>query len=156
MTNYWFWRAINLKDSNVKNIIRLYTQATALLLGFGVFADAEAATFKCIVGGRTVYSNVAADCNAAEKKETLAAVYTEKYPLDLGARKVMGAAAHAYLAGMSLTIPRYETNRRDDLYGEPTPMIVPDLSHAEYNGNGGYTGGREYDDYGAVRPRSYR
>lgn len=140
----------------MKNIIKLHTLTITLLLGLSVFADAYAATFKCVIGGHTVYSNVATDCNAVENKKIITAYNVDKYPLDLSAHKEMGAAAHAYLAGMSLTIPRYETNSRDDLYGEPTPMIVPDLSRAEYHGNGGYTGGREYDDYGAIRPRSNR
>jgi hypothetical protein len=84
-------------------------------------------------------------------------VAVDKYPLDVGVRKgKMGDAARAYLSGQSLVIPHYGIDPRDDVYGEPTPLIVPDLSRAEYNGNGGYTGGREYDDYGAVRPRSNR
>lgn len=105
------------------------------MLGTGVFTEANAATFKCKSGERTVYSNIESDCATAENKKIITAYNVDKYPLDLGVRKVMGAAAHAYLAGMSTVIPPYGIDPRDDLYGDPLPLVVPDLSRPEFSGN---------------------
>lgn len=124
----------HLLIDGMKNI--LPALATILLLGGGVFTEANAATiYKCVVAGRFVYSNIAADCAGAEKSETLAPVPVDKYPLDLGVRKTMGAADRAYLAGMSTVIPRYSIDPRDDLYGDPLPLVEPDLSRPEFSGN---------------------
>lgn len=104
-----------------------------MLLGTGVITDAHAATiYKCVSGGHVTYSNISADCASADKTETLVPVPVEKYPLNLGVPKAMGTAAHVYLRGMNLTIPRYTQDT--EYYGSPIYIKVPDLSLPEYLG----------------------
>lgn len=137
----------------MKIIFKLYTLATILLFSVGVFTEANATVYKCLLGGRIVYSNVASTCDHAEENLPVTQVAVDKYPLDLGVHHEMGAAAHAFLRGMSTEIPHY--SNVPDYSGTPD-IVVPDLSRPEYSGYGGYSSGREFDDYGAVRPRSYR
>ena len=117
----------------MKYLIKPYTLATLLLLGMSVFTDASADVYKCVTGGRVTYSTLASDCAIADTKTTLARVPVDKYPLDVGVRKgKMGDAAHAYLRGMSTTIPHY-SNAEDN--ADMPELVVPDLSRPEYSGS---------------------
>ena len=108
----------------MENIINRYALAAILLLGV-TEANASANIYKCTVGGRVVYSNVPSVCANAKNTAVLAQVSVDRYPLDLGTRHEQGAAAHAYLRGMSTQIPHY-SNAPDNSY--MPDIVVPDIS----------------------------